>query len=294
MTSLVIDPERSHYEPAGPYRQELAALLDLDADGLSDQDRLVEDLGLDSLSMMRLVVWLERNGVTIDTERSRPVRVGDVLSLVETAVRPGVRVQVIAGGSAGPAGVAEIPAPQPSTPDPLAPVLTGHGLRLDPVTPDDVGFLYGLAVAPETSFRWRYRGAPPPLERFTNDLWNQMVVQFVARRVEDDQPVGQVIAYGADPTARFVYVGAVFVPSYTGGGLAAHAVGVFVRYLFHTFPLAKVYLEVPGYNWPQVRSGEGTLFEVEGVLREHHFYAGRCWDQYVCAIHRDRLGPDGP
>jgi hypothetical protein len=79
------------------------------------------------------------------------------------------------------------------------------------------------------------------------------------------------------------------VPPHTGTGLAAQAVALFLRYLFHTFPLTKAYLEVPGYNWAQVRSGEGTLFEVEGVLRDHHFYAGRRWDQYLCAIYRDRL-----
>jgi RimJ/RimL family protein N-acetyltransferase len=89
---------------------------------------------------------------------------------------------------------------------------------------------------------------------------------------------------------RYVHVGAVFVPAYTGSGRAAHAVALFVAYLFHTLPLAKVYLEIPGYNRPQVRSGEDSFFRVKGVLRDHVFCAGRCWDQYLCylcAAHRD-------
>lgn len=299
MTTVATEPDQSMR-----VRQELAEFLDLDPDRLTDPARLVEDLGLDSLAMMRVVVWLEHQGVVIDGDRAQPARVADLLSLVAAVAAPGVSVRMTSGGGngggpagGGPAGgfgVTDVPVPQLSGSDPLAPVLTGHGLRLDPVTPEDTRFLYTLAIAPETSYHWRYRGAPPSLERFTGDMWNQMVVQFVARRIEDNQPVGQVIAYSADPTARFVYVGAVFVPSYTGTGLAAHAVGVFVRYLFHTFPLSKVYLEIPGYNWPQLRSGEGTLFEVEGVLRDHYYYAGRCWDQYLCAIYRDRPLPDGP
>jgi RimJ/RimL family protein N-acetyltransferase/aryl carrier-like protein len=299
MNTLTTREPAGSLEPAGPavaprevYRRELAELLDLDPASLPDRARLVEELGLDSLALMRVLVWLERRGVVVGSERDRPARVGDLLALIDAATG-GMSIR-IGDGRAGPAGVTDVPAPQPPAWDPLVPVLTGNGLRLDPVTPEDTRFLYTLACAPETSFHWRYRGAPPPLERFTNDMWNQIVVQFVARRIEDDQPVGQLIAYGADPTARFLYLGAVFIPSYSGTGLAARAVGVFVRYLFHTFPLAKVYLEVPGYNWPQVRSGEGTLFEVEGVLRDHHYYAGRCWDQYLCAIHRDRLLPASP
>jgi RimJ/RimL family protein N-acetyltransferase len=96
------------------------------------------------------------------------------------------------------------------------------------------------------------------------------------------------MAYGADPSMRYVYLGAVFEPVYAGTGLAAQVVAMFVRHLFHTFPLHKVYMEVPGYNWDQMRSGEGGLFRVEGVLSNHDYYAGRYWDEYICAIHRDR------
>jgi hypothetical protein len=60
-----------------------------------------------------------------------------------------------------------------------------------------------------------------------------------------------------------------------------------VRHLFRTFPLNKIYMEVPGFNWPQVQSGQGSLFHVEGVLRDHEYYAGRHWDKYVCALYPD-------
>jgi RimJ/RimL family protein N-acetyltransferase/aryl carrier-like protein len=279
------------------HRRELAALLGLDppeAASLPDHARLVEDLGLDSLAMMRVLVWLQGKGVVVDDGPDRPARVGELLSLVDTAATEGLSIRIANGPDPGPIGVADLPAAMAPPADPLVPVLAGHGLRLDPVTPDDVGFLYTLAVAPETGFRWRYRGAPPPLEQFGESMWNQVLVQFVARRTADGQPAGQVVAYGADPIARFAYVGAVFAPPHTGAGLAAHAVSLFVRYLFHTFPFTKLYLEVPGYNWPQVRSGEGTLFVVEGVLRDHYQYAGQLWHQYLCAIYRDRLPADTP
>lgn len=274
-------------------RLELATLLDIEPGRLRDSARLVEELGLDSLAMMRILVWLEGKGVVVDGDRSRPARIGDLLSLIDSAA-PGVSIRVGGRPVAEGIGSTGVSAASISPADPLAPVLAGHGLRLDPVTPDDVGFLYMLAIAPETSYRWRYRGAPPPLERFTEGMWNQVLVQYVVRRTEGGEPVGQVVAYGADPIARFAYVGAVFVPPQTGSGAAAHTVALFVRYLFHTFPFVKVYLEIPGYNWPQLRSGEGTLFTVEGVLRDHYQYAGQLWHQYLCAIYRDGPAPNDP
>lgn len=279
--------ERTGREAA---RNELAALLELDPAELADPVRLVEDLGADSLTMMRVLVWLEGLGVVVDSDRSRPARVGDLLALVDSASQ-GLSIR-IGGSSAAPISPAAIsPAAVAANPaDPLAPVLAGHGLQLDPVTPDDTGFLFMLSASPETSFRWRFRGAPPSLDRFTESIWSQVLVQFVARRTGDGERVGHVVAYSADPLARFAYVGAVFIPPMTGTGAAAHAVSLFVRYLFHTFPFVKVYLEIPGYNWPQMASGEGTLFTVEGVLRNHFLYAGQYWHQYLCAIYRDASG----
>lgn len=236
--------------------------------------------------MMRVLVWLEHHGTVVDPDRSRPVRVGEVLSLASTAGLEGLSIRIGEGPDAVPASATDLPAALPPPADPLAPVLSGHGLRLDPVTPADTDFLYTLAVAPETSYRWRYRGVPPSFEQFAADLWKQVLVQLVARPA-GGEPVGHLMAYNPDSTAGNVYLGAVFVPTFAGTGLAAHAVGQFVRYLFHCFPLTKVYLEVPGYNWPQVSSGEGSLFEVEGRLRDHDYYAGRRWDRWICAVYRD-------
>ncbi|HZM80442.1 MAG TPA: GNAT family N-acetyltransferase [Candidatus Limnocylindrales bacterium] len=244
-----------------PPRTALAALLDVDESALDDRVSLRTGLGLDSLAMMRIVTWLEACGVHLEKE---PETVGEVLGLLDDS-----------------------PSARPGSPhhDPLAPVLETGTLRLAPVTGDDLGFLYGLAVDPETGFRWRYRGSVPSRERFAEELWHEVLVQFVVRRVEDSVPVGQVVAYGGEPSLGHVKVGAVFHPLCAGTGLAAQAVSLFVRYLFHTFPLTKIYLEVPGINWPQLQSGQGIMFRVEGVLKDHDYYAGRYWDKYLCAIY---------
>ncbi|WP_378740916.1 GNAT family N-acetyltransferase [Nocardia brasiliensis] len=268
-------------------RAELADLLHHDLATLPDTARLVEDLGMDSLAMMTLAAWLSSHGVRTQTDQARRGTVGDVLSLAETVAGKSVQLTIRAtdGSSPGPHLVPELP---PSRPDALAPVLQSSVFRLDALQPVDAEYLYALAVRPENCFRWRYRGVPPAPERFVEELWTQVVTQYVVRRIDDNQPAGHVVAYNADRDVGHAYVGAVFEPTYAGTGLAAEVITLFVRYLFRTFPFRKLYLEVPGFNWPQMSSGEGRYFQVEGRLRDHVYYAGRYWDQYLCAIYADQ------
>lgn len=278
-TGIVATPPRERA------RAQLAALLDMDPAALGDRTSLRDGLALDSLTMMRVITWLEANGAPITAENLLPATVGDVLSLLDNKAAQRVSVKM--------SGIPGIPerflATRPR--DPLAPVLETKALRLAPIIPDDLGFLYALAIDPETGFRWRYRGSIPPFERFKAELWNQVLLQFVVRRIEDNLPVGHVVAYGDELSLRHTYIGAVFHPSSVGTGLAAQAVSLFARHLFHTFPLHKIYMEIPGFNWPQLQSGQGSLFRVEGVLRDHEYYAGRHWDKYICALYPDDFEP---
>ncbi len=272
-------------------RLDLATLVDVDLDILADDAKLGE-AGLDSLAMMRVITWMESLGAVLDGhELDACSTVDEVLTLVEQAAGPGISIRYTAGGTVHD-GLLIPSAPQPPT-DPLAPILATRALRLTSLRPEDLGFLYDLAASPQTSFRWRYRGAPPPIERYAENLWSQVLVQYVARRASDDTPVGHVLAYGAEMTMRYCYIGAVFVPSVAGTGLAAQAVSTFIRYLFHIYPLHKVYLQVPGYNFGQLSSGQGDLFEVEGVLRDHIWFGGQVWDEYMCAVYADRFREGG-
>lgn len=276
------------------HRRALAELLGRDAADLPDEAFLGPDLGLDSLVMMGLLTWLEARGAVVADDRARPDTVGAVLALLDRGTAFPAPVSITYGGGLPPGGPAEVPALPPSR-SPLAPPTSGGAFTLTPVQPGDTDFLYWLSVQPETCFRWRYRGAPPSYERFAADLWSRVLVQFVVRRSEEGEPVGHVVAYAADSALRHAYIGAVFTPRHAGTGLAARAVSVFVDNLFHCFPLHKLYMEVPGFNWSQLSSGEGALFQVEGLLRGHDYFMGRYWDKRICAIYRDAaVDPGSP
>ena len=288
-TTEVAGQEAIQVPPREANRRELATLFDRDPAELTDNALLVADLSLDSLAMMRLLTWLSARGVSVDTDRHLLACVGEVLALLEKAAFPGLSIRVTEGQGISLPGLADVPVWTRRHGDPQAPVLEGQAFRLVRPAPDDIGYLYGLAADPDTGFRWRYRGSVPSFERFSSEFWAGVLVQLVARRIQDDQPVGHVVAYGGDMSMGHTFLGAVFQPEYTGTGLAAQAVAVFVRYLFKTFPLRKIYIEVPGFNFAQMASGEGILFHVEGALKEHDYYDGRYWDKYYCAIYRESV-----
>ncbi len=280
-------PSVAMAERRNAYREELAALLALDSTAMSDNARLTDDLALDSLAMMSLLTWLETRGIVVG-DHSTLTTVDDILSLLDRKATSGaISLRIVGDLKGAPPSPVDLPT-LPESHSPLQPVLSSHAVRLTPIVQSDLDFLYELTIQPQTGFRWRYRGTPPSPEQFAADLWTHVLVQFVARRVGGNQPVGQVVAYGADQTMRHAYVGAVFQPSFAGTGLAAQAVAVFVRYLFHSFPFRKLYLEIPGFNWSELRSGQDRIFSVEGVLRDHYYYAGREWDKYLCAIYPEQ------
>jgi RimJ/RimL family protein N-acetyltransferase len=155
-------------------------------------------------------------------------------------------------------------------------------------------FLYSLATASETGFRWRYRGAFPTQERFVADFWGQVLTQFLVVDAKSNENLGLVVCYEAELAQGYAYVGAVFSNTAIRRGCAPLAVQMFMDYLFLIHPLRKLYLEVPEWNMETIRSGTERSFAVEGVLRSHDYYAGRHWDRYILAIYRHGKAPFRP
>jgi RimJ/RimL family protein N-acetyltransferase len=64
-------------------------------------------------------------------------------------------------------------------------------------------------------------------------------------------------------------------------------IGLFFEYVFGCWDVRKLYMEVAEYNFPQMESGIGRFFELEGRLRNHTYLAGKHWDQLTLALYRD-------
>jgi RimJ/RimL family protein N-acetyltransferase len=167
------------------------------------------------------------------------------------------------------------------------PPLTAHRVGLRAMDSDDLGFLYELATAQEVGFRWRFRGFIPSYETFVHSLTHDVLAQFLVVHPETGRRLGYVVAYRTDPRNGYTHIGIVMIPPLIGKGVGAEALILFVNYLFDTWNLRKIYAEIPEFNYGTVASGSGRLFQEEAKLRDHIFYGGKYWDQYVVAIYRE-------
>jgi RimJ/RimL family protein N-acetyltransferase len=126
-----------------------------------------------------------------------------------------------------------------------------------------------------------------------------VLAQFLVVRSDTGEPVGLVACYNADFRHSYAYLAMIVAPQYEANGWPLEAAGVFLTYIFETFGFHKVYMESVEFNYRQLASGAGSLFHVEGCLRDHEYHLGQRWHQYTLAIYAQewtetvgRLAPD--
>jgi RimJ/RimL family protein N-acetyltransferase len=169
---------------------------------------------------------------------------------------------------------------------PLA-VCEGDHVRLRNIIAQDYEFLYVNETSGRRLTDYRFRGATPGPDRFSQSFWQGVLVALMVELKSDRRPLGTVSAYNAefrDGHAKLAAVSALNAPH---GGAFLQGVTLFIDYLFAQFPFRKLYGEVAEVNLPAFRSGLGRLFVEEGCLRGHAFHDGRYEDLIVGAIYRD-------
>lgn len=245
------------------FRDVVGSIAGVDAAKVEGTSSLWDDLGFDSIRMVELMVAVADLGVTT------PEDLGDgVVTVIDafeamTASRPSRPAMVVSGP------------------------LETRRLRLRPVVADDHLFLYELATSPHLGWRLKSRGLPLTYEDFIGQLHRNVAAQMMLDDVRDGQRVGIVQAIDLNLIDGNARVAITARPERIGSGWAVEGAGLFAAYLFSTFPLRKLYFEVPAFAWPAVASGVDRAFAHEGTLKHHRYAAGQWWDVHVVAIHRD-------
>jgi RimJ/RimL family protein N-acetyltransferase/acyl carrier protein len=240
----------------------LADLAGLDAAQVHLDDRLTEDLGLDSVGRLELLSMFDRRGIDLPEELVVTLAtVRDVAHYWSTV--------------------------QPGPPRVSRAQLAGPNVTLRPVAAADENWLFDLCTHPDHLVRYRLRGLTPSADSFHRFLWDRSLAQFVVLS-RQGVPIGLVSAFEPDFRNRYAYVAAVADPALTGSGLIAEALAVLVTYLFAEFDLRKLYAESLASTYEQYASGAERLFDVEGRMVGHEYVHGRYEDFVVLAAHRDR------
>jgi RimJ/RimL family protein N-acetyltransferase len=183
-----------------------------------------------------------------------------------------------------------------SGPGPVTgPPLETRRLRLRTVATEDIPFLHEVETGPRTGWRFRYRGSVPTLEQYARDLGYDVLSAFTIDDKKAQARVGIVACYWSNLQDGHAHVAVVTAPAYEGTGWGMEAMIVFMNYLFQIWNFRKLYANVLEFNLPQFKSGIDKGFRVEGVLKQHHYYAGKHWDQYMLGVYRDEwLAEYGP
>lgn len=249
---------------------------DIDTAGLAVE-------ALDSLERVEIASWLEDLLGTefSDVETSKISSAADFYSLYKSHFgRPVQRMRM--HESARPVAGRSQSFLNP-------PDLSGERVRLEPMTRERLSFVYHLSTTDPASFRWRYRGRVPTPEAFEAEFMPGVLTHFVAVEARSGTPAGYLVCYNRNAPEGYAYLGVVFADSQSGSRVPLEASDLFLRHLFWTYNLRKLYLEIPEYNYDLIRSGAGRYFDVEGRLHEHDYYALKYWDQYILAIYPDHL-----
>jgi len=159
-------------------------------------------------------------------------------------------------------------------------------VRLRPVLPRDIELMYTAATSPERGQRWRFRGETPSFEHFQAQMWNNQRCHFIAEAGE--RPFAYFAGYDLSLKSRHCYLAILSLSGRPTEGRVFLGSFLFIEHLFRSFELRKLYIEVAGYNLDAVLGGPQTLFDIEGVLREHEEWHGQLWDNYIGAVSRER------
>jgi len=117
-------------------------------------------------------------------------------------------------------------------------------------------------------------------------LRNDCFIQFAVVGQASSEVIGHAIAYDADFRHARCAIGIALRGEATGRGLGVEAGVLFVSYLFQTWPFNKLFLEVPAFNLPQVRSLTDHLVR-EATIPQHQYFAHEYHDLHIFSIKRE-------
>lgn len=151
--------------------------------------------------------------------------------------------------------------------------------------------LYQLAMTHRIP--WQWRDGAESAQSFRDSLFEGVLVNYAIEDDRNGRGVGILSAYQPNLVHRYVYLSVLLHPDFQMRGWPAEGVLMFIDYLFTRYNLRHVYAETADPYFDQFRSGAGSLFEVEGHLRNRLIVNSVVRDFYILTISRDRWIDNG-
>lgn len=166
---------------------------------------------------------------------------------------------------------------------PAALPTVGRWCWLRPLTDSDAEFIYRAELTGANLTRYRFAGRTPSRDQVWASFFQGVECAFAVCRRGADEPLGTAVVFDADYRNGHAKLAAAMYDKQLRGW-PLEGVALAIDYAFRVFNLRKLYLDVLEFNLPQFGSAVGTLFEVEGRLRDHHYLDGEYWDMAILSI----------
>lgn len=181
----------------------------------------------------------------------------------------------------------EVHAPSPERAGNRQAFLTNRFVELADPMPSHYPTLYGFVRPESVVDRWQAGSQSFGYDTFVQRFWVGVLAQFVFSRPGEREIAGLVKCELPNFRHQTAQLGLYASGESQGQPLPMMALATFIDFVFETYPLRKLYAEVPGFNFGQFESGDGRFFVVEGRLTDHEIHFGRTWDTFILAVNRD-------
>ena len=168
--------------------------------------------------------------------------------------------------------------------------LRGRQVYLRAVLPGEYEDLYLRETSGAQAGRGGLEGATPPFEDWVRQRAATSLARFVVLDSGDHRRLGLVTLFNADLRNGHAHLALSSFDATRPSPLVMVGAGLAIEHAFSSWPFHKLYMDVAEYDFEQLSSGVGSLFEEEGRLRGHHYLDGRHWDHHILAVSRERWG----
>jgi RimJ/RimL family protein N-acetyltransferase len=117
-------------------------------------------------------------------------------------------------------------------------------------------------------------------------------VVFVVLDTKSRKPIGIMGIHGINWKSRLATTGAVIgEKEYWGRGYGSEAKMLLLNFAFNTLNLRKICSLVFGFNERSIAYSKKCGYEVEGILKAHHFKNGAYCDEVHMAVFKEQWQP---
>lgn len=164
--------------------------------------------------------------------------------------------------------------------------IQGRYARLVPVSQVHISFLYQLLLEQTYGFGWKFRGAPPSLERFSAEFASGIFSHFVVCDVATGRNVGYVGGYECDMRAGHCRLLIDVCSDVAFSPISVDAALGYMDYMFWHWPLRKFFIERPGFIGR--RGALARFCELEGCLKDYVYARGNYHDMEIYSMSREK------